>query len=210
MLSGHQGTINGLAFSSDGTTIATASADGTARLWDLATGRERTVLSGHQGAAQAVAFWPNGRTVCSAGVDGTIRLWDVATGNEKTTLGGHKGPVWTVALSTDASLLASAGRDQRILLRPPVSPTLGFALAEKIKQRGNEAGPAPSSPPLPEAELSIQPVEASAGSNLTFAVRVRNKGRGPLYRLQAKTKSGDAPSLLMVNMKSPAAILFVI
>ena len=50
---------------------------------------------------------------------------------------------------------------------------------------------APSPPPLPEAELSIRPLEASAGSDLTLVVKVTNKGKGSLYRVQGKTKSAD-------------------
>ena len=83
------------------------------------------------------------------------------------------------------------GWTQTLLGGPPVAPTLGPALAEKIKQRGGEVGPAPSSPPLPEAELSIRPLEARAGSNLTLVVKITNKGKGPLYRFQGKTRSAD-------------------
>jgi uncharacterized protein YgiM (DUF1202 family) len=64
-------------------------------------------------------------------------------------------------------------------------------LAEKIKQRGDESGPTPSPPPIPAGELSIQPVEVRAGGSVNLTVRVANKGRGPLYRFQAKTKSED-------------------
>ncbi len=191
-LSGHQGQINSASFSSDGKVLATASADGTIRVWDLSNGHERNIFSGHSGAVQSVVFGPDGRTVISAGFDGTVRLWDASTGNERTTLTGHRGPVWAVALSKDGSLLASGGRDQRIIVRPPSAPVLAAALAEKIKQRGNEAGPAPSPPPLPSAELVVQPAEARAGGSVTFAMKVTNKGRGPLYRLQGKTKSADA------------------
>ena len=83
------------------------------------------------------------------------------------------------------------GWTQTLLGGPPVAPTLGPALAEKIRQRGGEVGPAPSSPPLPEAELSIRPLEARAGSNLTLVVKITNKGKGPLYRFQGKTRSAD-------------------
>ncbi len=190
-LSGHAGEVYSLAFSPDGSLLATSAAETVVRLWDMAAGRERNALSGHTGMVYAVAFSRDGRTVASAGADGTVRIWDIATGNERTVLTGHTGPVWAVALSPDGAFVASGGRDRVVRLRPPVAPTIGTALAEKIKLRGNEIGPAPSSPPLPEAELSIKPLEARAGGDLTLVVKVTNKGKGPLYRLQGKTKSQD-------------------
>src|SRR6185312_2005847 len=50
----------------------------------------------------------------------------------------------------------------------------------------------PSPPPLPEADLAIQPVEVKAGSNVSLSLSVKNKGKGPLYRFQARTKSDDS------------------
>ncbi len=190
-LSGHAGEVYSIAFSPDGSLLATGAAETVVRIWDLATGRERSALSGHTGMVYAVAFAPGGRTVVSAGADGTVRIWDVATGSERTVLAGHIGPIWSIALSPDGALVASGGRDRALRLRPPVAPSIGTALAEKIKRRGNEIGQAPSPPPLPEAELSIRPLEARAGGDLTLVVKVTNKGKGPLYRLQGKTKSAD-------------------
>lgn len=60
MLRGHTDSVNDVAFSSDGTLIATGSSDGTARLWDSATGKEVRQLLGHTGAVYAVAFSPDG------------------------------------------------------------------------------------------------------------------------------------------------------
>jgi hypothetical protein len=191
-LSGHTGAVRSVAFSADGSLLVSGAADGTVRLWDLASGRERFASSGHQGEVHSVAFSPDRRAVASAGADGTVRIWDVSTGSERTTLSGHTGPVWAIALSSDGALLASGGRDRAVRVRPPSPPTLGPALAEKMKRRGNESGPAPSPPPLPEADLSIRPLEARAGEELTLVLKVANKGKGPLYRFQGKTKSADS------------------
>jgi WD40 repeat protein len=64
-----------VAFSPDGTLLATASEDKTARLWDTATGRQVSTLTGHTGSVRAVAFSPDGTLLATASNDSTARIW---------------------------------------------------------------------------------------------------------------------------------------
>lgn len=72
VLEGHEAPVVGLALSPDGRSLASASWDGTARVWDLATGKVER-LDGHRGQVNAVVFLPDGTPV-TAGYDGTLRI----------------------------------------------------------------------------------------------------------------------------------------
>jgi WD40 repeat protein len=75
----HEGQVRAVAFSPDGERLATGGDDGTARLWDVASGAALRSLP-HPAAVKAVAFRPGGHTLATACADGTARLWDAATG----------------------------------------------------------------------------------------------------------------------------------
>jgi WD40 repeat protein len=66
-----------VVFSPDGTTIASGSADGSARIFEAATGRQlRRLKPGHGGYVWSVAFSPDGTAFASGSVDKSIRIWD--------------------------------------------------------------------------------------------------------------------------------------
>lgn len=108
---GHTFAINGIAFSPDGKLAVTAGADGTARIWEAATGREIRALIGHTRGVNRARFSPDGRLVVTASDDSTVRTWDVLTGQERSSIPAHAGGALSVAISTDGKLIASAGWD---------------------------------------------------------------------------------------------------
>ena len=120
-LRGHTGEVYFVTFSPDGKRLATASQDGTVRLWDSQRGLELQAFRGHVGEVTGVSFSPNAEMLASAGDDQTVRLWDISAGDELAVLRGHTDTVFNAVFSPDGKLLASGGSDGLVKLWNPAS-----------------------------------------------------------------------------------------
>lgn len=117
-LCGHRGFVHSAAFSHGGKLVATAGGDGTARLWEVPTGRLRLTLGGHTDLLSGVEFSPDDKLLATVSNDRTARLWDVRTGRLVSTLHGHYGPVVDAAFSPDGRLLVTASTDGTAIVWP--------------------------------------------------------------------------------------------
>jgi hypothetical protein len=112
VLHGHEGEVASAEFAPDGKTLATASRDRTAIVWDAATGRQLARLhEGHAFLAAKAVFSPDGTSLFTAAADNSVRMWDVQTGGEQHAF-LQAGRAGAMALSADATLLATGGTDE--------------------------------------------------------------------------------------------------
>ena len=70
-------TVNSVAFSPDGKTLATGTWHNTIQLWNVADGKLLSTFKGHSAAVQSLAFSRDGKTLVSGSQDATIRFWQV-------------------------------------------------------------------------------------------------------------------------------------
>ncbi len=113
-LKGHTGWVGGVAFSPDGKTIATASADHTVKFWDAATGKLQTTLDAHSDIVAAVTYSKNGTHIATASFDGTAKVWTNANRELVHTFKGARGALLTVSFNPNGRALAAGGIDGNV------------------------------------------------------------------------------------------------
>ncbi len=114
---GHRGSVLSIAFSPNNNLLASASKDGTVRIWDLNTQTEVGKLTQHRGDVLSVAFSPNGKIIATGGKDSTIMLWDTTTFKSiGSSLKSHDFQVWALAFSPNGKYLASGSYDTNIII----------------------------------------------------------------------------------------------
>jgi WD40 repeat protein len=111
-LADHTGAVRSLSFLADNRTLATASADKTAKLLDV---NVLGVIDAHPGGVTGVAFHSNGTQALTGGADKTVKLWDLATGKAVKTFGPLPDAVSSVAFNRDFTQVgATAGKTVKV------------------------------------------------------------------------------------------------
>jgi WD40 repeat protein len=117
LLVGHAGSIRSAEFSPSGEFVATASNDGTARIWETAGARVLQVLVGHSGPVYDAKFSPDGTLVATASDDSSVKVWAVESAQLLATMTGHTNkpgyvaPIRAMSFSPDGGRLATASVD---------------------------------------------------------------------------------------------------
>ena len=144
MLTGHTKPVYQAVWSPDGKRLATASGDGTARVWDVSAGldtgpqddREQLTLTGHSGAIHSLAFNADGTQLVTASSDRTARVWDVRNGHQLMEF-EHPTRVDWVAWSPDGGRIVTVGGREMI----DAAPTARVWNAQTGEQLTELSGP---------------------------------------------------------------------
>ena len=107
-LTGHTAILHAAAWSPDGSLAMTTSGDGTARIWDAASGETTRIL--RTGEAFTAAWHPKGHQVLTGSRDGLVRIWDLASGADVVHL-RHPGAVRSARWNPAATQILSGGDD---------------------------------------------------------------------------------------------------
>ena len=142
-MKGHAGPVINVAFSNDGRSLATASRDGTVRIWNIKDGKEMAALTGGGASVDQVALSPNGRyAVTSSYRERSVRLWSVDTGRQLALLVGQHDagtivPALTRAVfnSDGTQVAAFSGGNSVQLIRVFSSPVHLIAYAQDLVHR---------------------------------------------------------------------------
>lgn len=203
-LEGHNNSALSLAYTPDGNTLVSGSADRTIIVWDAETGDNLTTLEGHTNDVADLAFSPDGRLLISVSNDDTIRLWQVVENipqpletieeievQEGDNI-GHRGDVNTVAFAPDGTTFITGGDDDTLRLWD--TTTRDQLLVIDTERDVEEAALAPDGQRIVTAgfNIDVQLWDITTGDLISQAV-------GHTDDIRAITFSPDSSAMLIAN-----------
>jgi WD40 repeat protein len=114
VLRGHSDYVSRTVFSPDGKTVLTMGTEGTLKIWEVETGKERPLPWKETDPTLALAFSPDGCTLALGGRDGRLRLRDWPSGRQRAVLEAHPKAIKSVAISHDGQTLATGGEEGQV------------------------------------------------------------------------------------------------
>ncbi|MDG2220410.1 MAG: hypothetical protein P8L85_03465 [Rubripirellula sp.] len=112
----HSDTVFGVAFSPDGRQLASAAADKTIRVLDVATGELIRSLEGHTHHVLSLDWQDDGQTIASASADQSIKVWNVTTGEQRRTISGFSKEITAVEFVQTSNQIVTTCADGNLRL----------------------------------------------------------------------------------------------
>jgi WD domain, G-beta repeat len=138
----HDSAIISAQFSPDGQRAVTASGDGSARVWDTASGKQIGEAMKHGDWVHSAQFSPDGQRVVTASWDNTARVWDAASGNEIGKPMKHDNLVNSAQFSPDGRRVVTASIDGTVRLWDAATgEPIGQALKHEYTGTSPQSGP---------------------------------------------------------------------
>ena len=166
---GHTMRVTSVAWSPNGTFIASGSLDKTVQVWPASSSNHASpiVYRGHSAGVRTVDWSPNSQHIVSGAEDTTVQIWDAMTGQQALICRGHTGAVTTVAWSPDGRYVASGAIDGTVRLWDATTGT------QKYVYRGhtdsvNSVCWSPNSQRLASgsSDKTVQIINAATGEHL--------------------------------------------
>ena len=110
----HQGQIWAMAYSPDGTRLATSAADKKIQIWDTTSYKNLLTLNLQDAEVKSITFSPDGTRIAAASSDNSGRIWEVKSGQLVFELKGHTKAVQAIAFSPNGKQLATSSLDKSI------------------------------------------------------------------------------------------------
>jgi len=203
-LAGHARRARAVAFSPDGSTLASSGDDQQIKLWDAATGAELDAIRAHDRPATSLAFSPKTGELASASLDGSLRIWEIVRDESRPGFASLRpleelrppdaSALRRASYSSDGALLAASGDSPEILIFERGDDRSSFVIPNAHHGAITDLAFSPTAPPLlatASLDATLKIWEPLAG--LRLDTKTVN---GPLLALAYSPEADPAPKLL--------------